>query len=152
MEIATPRLLLRPFRSDDLEAYAALFTDPDFMEWSHRGPMTQPQVAGRIRQLIDCYQAHGFSKWAVIHKADQAPIGYCGIEVQTIDGEEIRELGYRIAAYPLTLLSAAMRAMQEALADFKAGRHPERLLGFEDLRAVAGFPEYYAAERAYAAE
>ena len=34
----------------------------------------------------------------MIHKADNTAIGYCGLEVQTIDGEEIRELGYRIAA------------------------------------------------------
>ena len=51
----------------------------------------------------------------------------------------------------LTLLSAAMQAMRDALEAFKAGEHPERLLGFEELRRVAGFPEYYAAEEAYAA-
>ena len=116
MEIATPRLLLRAFRHDDLEAYAALFTDPAFMEWSHRGPMTRPQVAGRIAQLIEGYRRHGFSKWAVIHKADGVPIGYCGIEVQTIDGAEIRELGYRIAA-PYRGQGLASEAARAALED-----------------------------------
>ena len=57
----------------------------------------------------------------------------------------LEALGYR-------LLSAVMRAMQGALEDFKAGRHPHRLLGFEQLRAVAGVPEYYAAEKSYAAK
>ncbi len=64
----------------------------------------------------------------------------------------LEALGYRIAAYPLTLLSAAMRAMREALEAFKDGRQPDRLLGFEELRAIAGFPEYYAAEKIYAAK
>jgi len=33
-------------------------------------------------------------------------------------------MGYRIAAYPLTLLNVAVRAMQDALADLRAGRSP----------------------------
>jgi hypothetical protein len=41
--------------------------------------------------------------------------------------------------------------MQEALADLKAGQHPERLLEFATLREVVGFPGYYEAERRYAA-
>lgn len=98
MEIATPRLVLRDFRPDDLEAYAPLFADPAFMEWSLRGLLTRAQAEARIQQFIDCFQANGFTKWAMVHKQDGAAIGYCGLEVQTIDGEEIRELGYRIAA------------------------------------------------------
>lgn len=63
----------------------------------------------------------------------------------------LAEIGYKIAAYPLTLLSAAARAMQEALASLKAGQHPERLLEFATLRKIVGFPAYYEAERRYAA-
>ena len=54
----------------------------------------------------------------------------------------LEELGYKIAAYPLTLLSAATRAMQEALQSLGSGRHPERLLDFESLRELVGFPAY----------
>lgn len=63
----------------------------------------------------------------------------------------LAEIGYKIAAYPLTLLSAAARAMQEALASLKAGQHPERLLEFVALREIVGFPAYYEAEQRYAA-
>ncbi|MCK6624097.1 MAG: isocitrate lyase/PEP mutase family protein [Anaerolineae bacterium] len=63
----------------------------------------------------------------------------------------LAEIGYKIAAYPLTLLSAAARAMQEALTSLKAGQHPERLLEFATLREIVGFPAYYEAERRYAA-
>jgi 2-methylisocitrate lyase-like PEP mutase family enzyme len=60
-------------------------------------------------------------------------------------------IGYRIVAYPLTLLSAAMRAMKESLADMAAGRHPDaRLLAFAELRALVGFEDYYAEEARYA--
>ena len=61
----------------------------------------------------------------------------------------LEALGYKLAAYPLTLLNVAMRAMQQALAAFKAGKHPKDLLDFENLRQVAGFPEYYDAEEIY---
>jgi 2-methylisocitrate lyase-like PEP mutase family enzyme len=63
------------------------------------------------------------------------------------------EIGYRIVAYPLTLLNAAMRAMTESLAEMKAGRHPsERLLDFAELRRIVGFEDYYAEEARYAGD
>jgi 2-methylisocitrate lyase-like PEP mutase family enzyme len=57
---------------------------------------------------------------------------------------ELAALGYKIAAYPLTLLSAAAHSMQEALACIRAGRTPENMIDFEALRSLAGFPEYDA--------
>jgi 2-methylisocitrate lyase-like PEP mutase family enzyme len=53
-------------------------------------------------------------------------------------------MGYQIAAYPLLLLSAAARAMQDALAALKAGETPEGLLDFAQLRDLVGFAEYDA--------
>ncbi len=64
--------------------------------------------------------------------------------------DRLAALGYRIAAYPLTLLSAATRAMEDALAALAAGTPPGNLTSFEHVREVAGFPEYFAAERDYA--
>ena len=64
---------------------------------------------------------------------------------------ELAELGFKIAAYPLTLLSAAMKAMQAALAALKQGREPkELLLPFPELRKVVGFDAYYDEEQRYA--
>jgi 2-methylisocitrate lyase-like PEP mutase family enzyme len=64
----------------------------------------------------------------------------------------LAELGYAIAAYPLTLLSAAVRAMDEALDALRAGRTPERLLAFETLRETVGFPEYDTEQARYRAD
>jgi 2-methylisocitrate lyase-like PEP mutase family enzyme len=55
---------------------------------------------------------------------------------------QLEELGYAIAAYPLTLLSAAMKAMIESLVAFKSGRHPDGLLEFDQLREIVGFDDY----------
>ena len=62
----------------------------------------------------------------------------------------LEAMGFRIAAYPLTLLSSAVRAMQESLAALAAGRPAPRRLDFATLQAIVGFPEYDAALRRYA--
>jgi 2-methylisocitrate lyase-like PEP mutase family enzyme len=54
----------------------------------------------------------------------------------------LKEMGYKIAAYPLTLLSSAVYAMREALHDIREGKMPERMLDFTELKSVVGFPEY----------
>ncbi len=56
---------------------------------------------------------------------------------------ELERLGFDIVAYPLTLLSAAVRAMREVLELLAAGGDPRpSLLPFEELRTVVGFGEY----------
>ena len=67
--------------------------------------------------------------------------------------ERLDALGYRIVAYPVTLLRAAIKAMAASLDDIKAGHHPhERLIDFAELCRVVGFEEYYAEEARYSAE
>ncbi len=61
----------------------------------------------------------------------------------------LREMGYAIVAYPLTLLMAAVPAMQAALAALKEGRCPAGLAGFAELKEVVGFPDYHAEEERY---
>ena len=55
----------------------------------------------------------------------------------------------KIAAYPLTLLSRAVSAMNEALDDLHAGREVQGLLTFPELREIVGFEDYYAEEDRY---
>jgi 2-methylisocitrate lyase-like PEP mutase family enzyme len=65
-----------------------------------------------------------------------------GGDTPVLPPARLEALGYRIAAYPLTLLSSATRAMTEALEALRRGQTPERLLPFESLREVVGFDEY----------
>ena len=64
--------------------------------------------------------------------------------------QELEAFGFKIAAYPITLLSAATRAMEEALDALKAGRALDNLSTFSHLREVAGFDDYFAMEKKYA--
>ncbi len=67
-----------------------------------------------------------------------------------LPADELGKVGYSIAAYPLTILSAAMKAMRDALGVMKTGAHPDdALLDFAELRQIVGFDEYYEAEKAY---
>jgi 2-methylisocitrate lyase-like PEP mutase family enzyme len=62
----------------------------------------------------------------------------------------LARLGYKIAAYPLTLMLASLAAMERALAALKRGRAPKDLAAFAHLRDVVGFPDYDAAQKIYA--
>jgi 2-methylisocitrate lyase-like PEP mutase family enzyme len=54
----------------------------------------------------------------------------------------LAELGYKIAAYPLTLLSASVYAMKKALAGLKKGELFDSIMDFKELQSIIGFPEY----------
>ena len=72
-----------------------------------------------------------------------------GGQTPILPPEELEELGFSIAAYPITLLSAAMKAMNAALADLAAGRSTkEHVLDFADLRAQIGFDDYHSTANA----
>jgi 2-methylisocitrate lyase-like PEP mutase family enzyme len=64
----------------------------------------------------------------------------------------LQEIGYKIAAYPLTLLNSAVYAMQEALADLSAGRTPLRRVDFAAIRDIVEFDAYDRLLEAYAAD
>jgi 2-methylisocitrate lyase-like PEP mutase family enzyme len=64
---------------------------------------------------------------------------------------ELTRLGYKLAVYPVMLLSAAISAMQATLEalkpDAKVAAPPA--VGFLDLQKIVGFPEYWDREAAY---
>jgi len=59
--------------------------------------------------------------------------------------DRLAELGFKIAAYPLALLSASVRAMRDALDQLREGRPAERRVSFPELREIVGF-DWYEAE------
>jgi 2-methylisocitrate lyase-like PEP mutase family enzyme len=63
----------------------------------------------------------------------------------------LEALGFKIAAYPLTLMQVSARAMVRALDAMKQGRHPDAAerLGFAELRELVGFPAYEESSARY---
>jgi 2-methylisocitrate lyase-like PEP mutase family enzyme len=71
-------------------------------------------------------------------------------ETPLLPPARLEALGFKIAAWPVTLLSVAARAMREALVDLKEGRTPQRRLSFQELCALVGFPAHEAERARYA--
>ena len=64
---------------------------------------------------------------------------------------QLHEMGYRVAAYPLALLSAAMLNMQRALEQLAKGeRCGELLMDFASVRREVGFDDYAEREKVFA--
>jgi len=74
-----------------------------------------------------------------------------GGETPELSHKELKDMGYAIAAYPLTLMASAMKAMVHALDLLKSDqdRHPD-LMDFKELRQRIGFNDYYEVSARYA--
>jgi 2-methylisocitrate lyase-like PEP mutase family enzyme len=97
-----------------------------------------PRDTAEMRQV--CADLPGY-KLANVLEGGQTP---------DVSQAELHDMGYKIAAHPLTLMAAAMKAMVSVLGDLKrdADRTPA-LMDFVELRARLGFDEYYDASSAY---
>mmetsp|Transcript_20227 Transcript_20227/g.47208 ORF Transcript_20227/g.47208 Transcript_20227/m.47208 type:complete len:355 (-) Transcript_20227:153-1217(-) len=63
----------------------------------------------------------------------------------------LEAMGFNIAAYPLTLLSAGLKAQRDALKLVATQGSAAKLeLSFEELKRIVGFEDYYAEEQRYA--
>jgi 2-methylisocitrate lyase-like PEP mutase family enzyme len=67
---------------------------------------------------------------------------------------KLREIGYKLALYPVMLLSSAVAAMQATLAALRPGATTPQppSVSFTDLQRVVGFPEYWSRETLYQAK
>lgn len=78
-EIETPRLLLRPWRSDDLDAYARMNADPEVRTYMFPGrPLTLGESEAEIAQMMEQWQRLGFGHWAVQLRETGELIGRTG--------------------------------------------------------------------------
>lgn len=73
-----------------------------------------------------------------------------GGETPDLSHKELKDIGYAIAAYPLTLMASAMKAMVKTLEQLKSdeGRAPD-LMDFKELRDRIGFNDYYEVSANY---
>ena len=113
--LETERLLLRVFCPGDLDAFAEIEADPEVMRFYPSGPRPREWAERGVRYFIRTQERHGFSPWAVIHKADGCFIGYCGLVPQIIDAQEEVEVGYKLARayWGMGLAMEAARACRD---------------------------------------
>ncbi|CAH9104564.1 unnamed protein product [Cuscuta europaea] len=65
---------------------------------------------------------------------------------------ELQDIGFKIVAYPLSLLAVSIGAMQGALAAIRSGclPSPGSMPSFEEMKDILGFNVYYEEEERYA--
>jgi ribosomal-protein-alanine N-acetyltransferase len=134
MELQTPRLILRSFREEDVDAMAQLFANPDFMRFSLGVFTERKQTVAFIEKVMGWHRAGIPSQFAVVPKAEDAVIGYCGFyHHPELPGEV--EIGYRLHPdyWNRGLITEAARTVRDhAFADLKLPRvisliHPENI-------------------------
>jgi RimJ/RimL family protein N-acetyltransferase len=95
-ELRTPRLLLRRWRSEDLEPFGALNADPAVMR-HFPAPLSREQSDAVVARIETSFVEHGFGWWAV--EAEGGLVGVTGLSVPAFDAAFLPavELGWRFA-------------------------------------------------------
>lgn len=100
--LTTGRLLLRRWRADDLEPFAAMNADPVVME-HFPSTLDRAQTAALIERFEARFEEHGYGLWAVeiTAEGEAAPfIGFVGLNHTTFEASftPAVEVGWRLAA------------------------------------------------------
>ena len=96
--IETERLLLRRWRADDREAFAALNTDPQVLEFLPRA-LTRAESGAMIARIEAHIDRHGFGFWAAEIPGVTPLAGFVGLAVPHFEAHftPCVEIGWRLA-------------------------------------------------------
>jgi ribosomal-protein-alanine N-acetyltransferase len=95
--LETDRLTLRHLTLDDLDAMAAIQSDPEVMRYFPAGPRSRGETLRDLERCMALQVEHGFSLWAAVDRSDDSLIGRCGLLPQSLQGREEVEIAYLIA-------------------------------------------------------
>jgi RimJ/RimL family protein N-acetyltransferase len=79
--VKTPRLVLRAWRGDDLDRYAAITADPEVMRhmFTASGPLSRQQAKESMERFERHWADHGCGHWAVEERRSGVLIGRIGL-------------------------------------------------------------------------
>jgi len=90
--IETPRLVLREFVLNDAENIWELNSDPEVIKYTGDPPFATIKKAREFLLDYTDYEKNGFGRWAVITKASNSFIGWCGLK---FNEQNLVDLGFR---------------------------------------------------------
>lgn len=98
-EIRTPRLILRRWRPEDLEPFAALNADPVVME-HFPSTLSREESDAFARRIEDHFDRYGFGLWALEIPGVAPFAGFVGLSVPGFEAHftPCVEIGWRLAA------------------------------------------------------
>ncbi|AEC10220.1 unnamed protein product [Arabidopsis thaliana] len=75
-----------------------------------------------------------------------------GGKIPILNPLELEEIGYKLVAYPISLIGVSIQAMQDALLAIKGGRIPPpgSMASLEEIGEILGFDTYEEEEKRYA--
>ncbi len=94
--IETERLILRPFRDEDREAFAAINADPRVGDWLG-GVRTRAESDQTLDRINANIAERGFDFWAAERKADGLLAGMIGLRVLDQPPGPCVEMGWRLS-------------------------------------------------------
>ncbi|GAA0275165.1 GNAT family N-acetyltransferase [Cryptosporangium japonicum] len=97
--LETPRLWLRRWRDDDVDALAAINADPEVMRYIHDGrPLDRAATAERLAGYRRQWEERGYGLYAVESKRTGELAGFTGLAVPTFLPEIMPavEIGWRL--------------------------------------------------------
>jgi len=147
MILQTSRLILRPFREEDLSRLAELMANRDFMRFS-LGPYTREQTKTVLQKFLSWNKADLPSPFAVVLRENEDVVGYCGFLHHTELPGKV-EIGYRLdpAYWNRGLITEAARTVRDhAFVDLKLPRvisliHPENIPSRRVAEKIGLIPE-----------
>jgi ribosomal-protein-alanine N-acetyltransferase len=96
--LETSRLLLRPWRDADVDAFATMFDDPKVMEFMM--PADRPAIEAIVARVRAHFDRHGFGWWAAELRETRAFIGFIGLSHIPFEAHftPAVEVGWRLAS------------------------------------------------------
>src|SRR5262245_24227074 len=97
--LVTPRLVLRPWRDDDLEPFAAMGADRKVMEFLPK-LLDREESDARVVRIRAHFEKHGFGLWAVEAPGVAPFLGFVGLEMPAYESHftPCVEVAWRLAS------------------------------------------------------
>jgi ribosomal-protein-alanine N-acetyltransferase len=91
--LETERLLLRPYRLEDLDDLHAMFSDPEHMRW-YPEPFPREGSLDWLERQMARYRTRGYALWIVEDRRTGEFLGTAGPNLLTIEGIDEVEIGW----------------------------------------------------------
>ncbi len=134
--LTTDRLLLRRLSTNDLDALAAIYADPEVRRFFPEGTLTREETREEIAWMLEVdYPKYGFGLWATVLRETGALIGRCGLLPWPVAVSDRAVLGLD----PPEERPTPGRLCEVEVAYLLAKEHWGRGLATEAARAIAAF-------------
>ncbi len=134
--LETERLLLRQFRDDDLDAFAAIGADLEVMEFL--GPVMSRRDAWRaMAMMLGHWELRGYGSWAVEERATGQLLGRIGL--YNPEGWPGLEVGWTLArpAWGRGYATEGARASLDYAFDTLGAEHVISVIDPDNARSIA---------------